>query len=106
MIKLKHTSVGVIVSAEGSTPILVKPTTASTPAGLEDAISQVFKVSAVSHKVRDFVTLEYPKPTKLYIEKEGSTLSIESECGTVAEMTGSLLGFQALLEAAGVPFEN
>lgn len=105
MIALKYTNTSVQLTV-AHLILQVKPVPGTTPAHLEDAIAEVFKKAAISHKVRDFATVQYPKATKLYIERVGSTVSIESECGTTAEMTGSLIGLKAALEAANVPCET
>ena len=105
MISISYTDTEVRLAYKHLT-VKLKPLHGSSPAALEDTISQVFKVSAISHRVRDLAMLEYPKPTKVYVEREGSVLSIESECGETAEMSGSLLGLKALLEVAGVPCEG
>ena len=105
MIELGYTGTCVRLESEGVV-IRVKAIPGSSQPALEDSISQVFKASAISHKVRGFTTLEYSRPTRLYVEKEGSALSIESECGTTAEMSGSLMELSKLLRVAGVPFEN
>lgn len=105
MIAIKYTDTSVLLTV-GSHTLKVKPVPGTSPAHLEDAISQVFKKAAISHKVRDFAVLQYPAATKIYLDREGSTVSLESECGTIVEMTGSLLGLKALLEAANVPCET
>ena len=105
MINIGYTATCIRLEIDGVV-VRVRATPSSTHPALEDAISQVFEAAAVSHTVRGFKTLEYPKPTKLYVEKEGGTLTIESECGESAEMTGSLMEFSNLLKVAGVPYEN
>lgn len=76
----------------------------SNVAYVEDSIRQIFQAAHVPHKVRDYVALDYPVSSKLYLGLDRGILTIEAECGESAEFLVAVTPFKKLLDAAGVPY--
>jgi len=71
---------------------------------VECELGEVFRQAHVSHKIRDYATVKYPKASTLYLCKDRRILSIAAECGQEVEVEGSIIAVSKVLELAGVPY--